>query len=927
VTPDLVPAGVETVPVTHSGDAADDPALWIHPTDPASSLLIGNDKQGALEVYNMDGSSQQHITAATSFWGNVDVRQQVTIGGTTRDVVAAYNSGLRMFNVDVPSRMLQLTTDGPGYVNTGGGEGLCLYKSAVTGQLSAFVITIAGRVRQYVIGDADADGLLEATLAREFQVGSEAEGCVADDVSGAVYISQEDVALWRYGAEPNAGTARIMVDAVQPTGHIANDSEGVTIVDVGGGAGYVIASAQNVSNPTQSYFSVYDRQTNAFVKTFRIVNGASADGCSRTDGITAYVGNLGPSFPSGAFVCQDDSNTTPGAAGNQDFKLTRVETVVDLAAVGGNASPQASFTVGCTELTCTFDASASSDTDGTVASYTWDFGDGTSGSGQTTPHTYSAAGERTVTLNVRDDDNAFGATTRVASPTGPPEPLSFVVANSTMGNRTSHPLQIPTAVHTGDQLLAFFTANNTATITGPSGWTQERATSTTGIITRLWSKRATSADAGSTITVTTSATVKAGLNVAAYRGVATNGIGATAVRLETTTMSAHVTPTVDVVDEGDWLVSYWADKSPSTTTWTTPTDQTVRSTSAGSSTGHISTVITDTAGPIATGTQGGLTATANSSGSRAAMFSIALRTAALVPPVNQPPTASFTVSCLQLTCSVDASASFDSDGTIVSYAWDFGDTATDTGKTASHTYADAGPRTVTLTVTDDDTATGSTTRQANPTTTTSVITFVAANTANGNKLNHTITIPASVQAGDALVLFFAGNTETPTITGPTGWTLEQSVAPSGVVGKLWSKVAGAGDAGTTVTVASSAYIKADLSVAAYRGTAASPVGASAVTVDAATATNHTTPTVSVATAGDWLVSYWADKSSSTTAWTSIAGQQQRGTSTTTGGGHMTAVLADSAGSVPVGTAGGLTATANAAGSKAVMFSVVLSIGP
>jgi hypothetical protein len=233
---------------------------------------------------------------------------------------------------------------------------------------------------------------------------------------------------------------------------------------------------------------------------------------------------------------------------------------------------------------------------------------------------------------------------------------------------------------------------------------------------------------------------------------------------------------------------------------------------------------------------------------------------------------------------------------------------------------------VTLTVTDDDTATGSTTRQANPTTSSAAITFVAAASANGNKVNHTVQIPASVQAGDALLLFFTGNGETATITGPSGWTLQRSIAPTGVAGRLWSKVAGVGDAGSTVTVASSAYIKADLSVGAYRGTSASPVAATAVAADTTTATNHTTPTVSVVSTGSWLVSYWADKSSATTAWSSIAGQQSRATSTNTGGGHITAVLADSAGEVPTGTAGGLTGTTDAASSKAVMFSVLLNIG-
>ncbi|MBA2532610.1 MAG: phytase [Nocardioidaceae bacterium] len=332
-TPQLVTADVETAPVSHSGDAADDPSLWVHPTNPGQSLLIGNDKQGALEVYNLDGSLQQRITTAASFWGNSDVRQQVTIGARTLDVVAAYNGGLRLYTVDTATRTLRLITDGTGKISTAG-EGLCLYRSSTTGDLSAFVISRAGRVRQFRIFDGDGDGLLQGQLQREFEVGSEAEGCVADDVTGALYVSEEDVALWRYGAEPEAGNARTEVDQVQPDGHLTYDIEGLTLVEQGT-SGYLIASAQNGAKPSKSYFVVYDRQTNLYEKSFRITSGTDADGCQRTDGITAYAGNLGAAFPQGVFVCQDNANTTPGSAGNQNFKLTRLERILELTPITG----------------------------------------------------------------------------------------------------------------------------------------------------------------------------------------------------------------------------------------------------------------------------------------------------------------------------------------------------------------------------------------------------------------------------------------------------------------------------------------------------------------------------------------------------------------------------------------------------------------
>lgn len=76
------------------------------------------------------------------------------------------------------------------------------------------------------------------------------------------------------------------------------------------------------------------------------------------------------------------------------------------------------------------------------------------------------------------------------------------------------------------------------------------------------------------------------------------------------------------------------------------------------------------------------------------------------PPQNEAPTAAFTYSCTDLNCDFDGSASSDSDGSIVSYDWSFGAS----GVNVSHTFASAGTYAVTLTVTDDDGATGTATQ-------------------------------------------------------------------------------------------------------------------------------------------------------------------------------------------------------------------------
>ncbi len=75
---------------------------------------------------------------------------------------------------------------------------------------------------------------------------------------------------------------------------------------------------------------------------------------------------------------------------------------------GENTPPVASFAFTCTDLACAFNASASYDLDGSLVSYAWNFGDGTTGSGVTANRTYAAAGSFNVTLTVTDNEGATG---------------------------------------------------------------------------------------------------------------------------------------------------------------------------------------------------------------------------------------------------------------------------------------------------------------------------------------------------------------------------------------------------------------------------------------------------------------------------------------------------------------------------------------
>ena len=180
------------------------------------------------------------------------------------------------------------------------------------------------------------------------------------------------------------------------------------------------------------------------------------------------------------------------------------------------------------------------------------------------------------------------------------------------------------------------------------------------------------------------------------------------------------------------------------------------------------------------------------------------------------------------------------------------------------------------------------------------VAFRASGGTNLNSTSPSLTIPASVQAGDVMVLFSTVNRTDTTVTGPAGWTLVNSVsdATAGVQSHLWTRTATATDAGTTVRTTNGLIAKTALQVAAY--SSASGISAQAVSLDAINRAERTTPLVPVATAGSALVSYWADKSTDTTTWTVPAAAALRNLSVGTSSGHITAALADT-GSLVAGT--------------------------
>jgi len=106
-----------------------------------------------------------------------------------------------------------------------------------------------------------------------------------------------------------------------------------------------------------------------------------------------------------------------------------------------NQSPTASFTAdptsGVAPLEVSFNGSSSSDSDGNITSYTWDFKDGDTGTGQTINHTFSSIGSYNVELTVIDNKGAIDSVTKSITVTDPivsnQSPTASFTANPTSG--------------------------------------------------------------------------------------------------------------------------------------------------------------------------------------------------------------------------------------------------------------------------------------------------------------------------------------------------------------------------------------------------------------------------------------------------------------------------------------------------------------
>ncbi|WP_440989179.1 PKD domain-containing protein [Haloarchaeobius baliensis] len=415
----------------------------------------------------------------------------------------------------------------------------------------------------------------------------------------------------------------------------------------------------------------------------------------------------------------------------------------------GGTPPTASVTASpsspTTRDTITFDGSGSSDADGTISSSEWSFGDGTTATGATATHTYSAPGTYTVTLTVTDDDGLTDSATRtvtvrpaalltavqpdpgtLAEPDGefvavavdgPTNTTDWVVRDDETGAgatqatfpgtsdgtlwfvRNASAFQAQWSVPAGVTLVEFQPGTDTGLLAN-DGEPLELVNTSSGVVVDEFAYGTATTGDGWSYTYGNAT------------GVATRDADGAGWYVDTDAPSdwSDVVET-DLFDPAPNASFDYTPSTPDTSDTVTfdATDSTVAG--SGSYQWDFGDGSTETGQSVthSYGDNGTFTVTLTVTDANGNTDT----TTRSVQVDNVAPTASFTTSptspSTSDTVTFDAAGSADTDGSVVSYEWDFGDGTTATGQSVTHSYADDGTYTVTLTVTDDDGATDTTT--------------------------------------------------------------------------------------------------------------------------------------------------------------------------------------------------------------------------
>lgn len=299
---------VQTEVMARMGDAADDPAIWQHPSDAKLSRVLGTNKKQGLLVYDLQGKQTQLLEVGRL--NNVDVRQNLRWLDGVRDIAIATqrdDNSLVIFEIDPHGQVVEVDRIATGMDKI---YGTCLYQPT-EGGLEAFVNDKDGLVQHWRI--ERKDGKYVGTQLRQFKIASQPEGCVVDDQQARLFIGEEKRGVWLVNAKISAKPNIQLIAKVGE--HLHADVEGLAIYR-GKKASYLIVSSQGDNS-----YVVYDAQAPfEFQGKFRIGFNTSLgiDGSSETDGLEVSSANFGGVFEQGMLVVQDGHKRLPD--GPQNFK-------------------------------------------------------------------------------------------------------------------------------------------------------------------------------------------------------------------------------------------------------------------------------------------------------------------------------------------------------------------------------------------------------------------------------------------------------------------------------------------------------------------------------------------------------------------------------------------------------------------------------
>ncbi len=290
---------------------ADDPAIWIHPTEPERSIIVGTDKVAGIYVWNMAGEILQ-VLPQTGRSNNIEVRSDVEFAGQRVTLVAANlrDAGkLAVFKLNpdyTGSNVLLPLADASSDSNNIQPDtyGFGLYRRPADAALFVFDRPKnGGAIRQYRISDNGTASGVFVTPVRDLNyAGKTAEGFVADDDLGFIYISEEGKGIHKYHADPTMNSDAIALFALEDG--VVADREGVGLYKCDDGTGYLLLSSQG-----NSTVKIYERQgSNRFLKTI-IPAAASGDYWLGADGLEVTSSTAGPSFPKGFVAVHDEAGS------------------------------------------------------------------------------------------------------------------------------------------------------------------------------------------------------------------------------------------------------------------------------------------------------------------------------------------------------------------------------------------------------------------------------------------------------------------------------------------------------------------------------------------------------------------------------------------------------------------------------------------